>query len=44
MTNVTVRVVSFGIEPEWALALMGLVAVALIGLVIYFVIRKRDSN
>ncbi len=45
MTNInTVRVVSFGIEREWAIALVGIVAVALVGLVIYFARRKRDSN
>ena len=45
MTNInSVRVVSYGIEPEWAMALMGIVAAALIGLVIYFVRRYRDSN
>jgi phosphotransferase system glucose/maltose/N-acetylglucosamine-specific IIC component len=45
MTNINnVRVVSYGIEPDWAVALMGIVVAALIGLVIYFVIGKRKSN
>jgi len=45
MTNIIIkeRAVSYGFEVGWA-ALAGFVVIAVIGLVIYFVFGKRDSN